>query len=79
MPGLGFRGLQTKSMTSRGCQDDLSDSLVQPPRPHHGVSLDLGGSLPGHLVSASLLVLFMPSGAKLLIDAQKRPLLSKCM
>lgn len=30
MPGLGFIGLQTKFLTSRGCQDNLSSLLVQP-------------------------------------------------
>lgn len=79
MPGLEFTGLQTKSLTSRGCQDNLSGPLVQPPRPHHKASLDLAGSLRGLLVSASRLLLFEPSGAELLIDAQRRSLLFKRM
>lgn len=78
-PGLEFTGLQTKSPTSRGCQDNLTGLLVQPPRPHHKAFLDLAGSLRGLLVSASRLVLFVPSGAELLIDAQWRSLLFKRM
>lgn len=71
MPGLGVHRASNRASNQQGCQEVLSGPVVQTSRPHHRAALDLATSEGS--VSASLLFLFMPSSADLLIDAQKRP------